>query len=277
VTIPASIEGLTFEAARAELEALGLDVAEQPGSIDSPTVPLDLVAQTEPEFGEQVEPGSSVVIRLSTGPQLLPIDLNQGMSQAEAEAVVNEHWTLGETDVRFNGDVEEGDLIDARDADDESLLEATEYGELQPITLIISAGSIPKVKGDTPEEARTALAAVELNVSDDLELASYHDTVPEGAVIGLAESDGPIRPGDSVGLNISRGPAPVAVPEIVGMSWTDAKAALEEAGLRYAFERQIDEELAATFPNSSRVTEADPEPGATARRGDIITVTLAVG
>jgi serine/threonine protein kinase/beta-lactam-binding protein with PASTA domain len=277
VTIPASIEGLTFEAARAELEALGLDVAEQPGSIDSPTVPLDLVAQTDPEFGEQVEPGSSVVIRLSTGPQLLPIDLNQGMSQAEAEAVVNEHWTLGETDVRFNGDVEEGDLIDARDADDESLLEATEYGELQPITLIISAGSIPKVKGDTPEEARTALAAVELNVSDDLELASYHDTVPEGAVIGLAESDGPIRPGDSVGLNISRGPAPVAVPEIVGMSWTDAKAALEEAGLRYAFERQIDEELAATFPNSSRVTEADPAPGATARRGDIITVTLAVG
>lgn len=277
VTIPTSIESLTFEQAKAELEALGLDVADQPGSIDSPTVAVDLVAQTEPEIGTAVEPGSSVVILLSTGPKLLAIDLNQGMSQAEAEAIVNEHWTLEETDVRFDATVPAGSLVDALDAGGASLLEATEYGELQPITLVVSAGAIPDLTGKSPDEARALLSAVDLRVSDSLQQESYHDTVPEGTVIGLVESAAPLRPGDEVGLTISRGPEPVAVPAIVGMSWTDAKAALEAAGLRYAFDRQIDEELAESFPNSSRVTASDPDPGATARRGDIVTVRLAVG
>jgi beta-lactam-binding protein with PASTA domain len=277
VTIPASIEGMTLEQATVELEALGLVVAQETGTTDSPTVLEGLVAETDPAIGEAVEPGSSIVILISTGPQLLQIDLNQGMTRAEAEAVVNEHWTLEEADVRFHAEVAKDALIDARGADDESLLEATEYGEQQPITLLISAGAIPKLGGLTPDAARETLAAVELTVSDDLELASYHDTVPEGTVIGLAESDGPVRPGDEVGLNISRGPAPVAVPPIVGMSWTEVKAALEAAGLGYAFEREIDEGLAEAFPNSSRVTRSDPEPGVMARRGDVVTVRLAVG
>jgi len=277
VTIPTSIESLTFEQAKAQLEELGLEVADQPGSIDSPTVAKDLVAQTEPELGTAVEPGSSVVILLSTGPQLLPINLDQGMSQAEAEAVVNEHWTLEETDVRFDATVAAGLLIDALGAGGVSLLEATEYGELQPITLVVSAGAIPDLTGKSVDEARTLLAAVDLTVSDALQTESYHDTVPEGTVIGLVESAAPVRPGDEVGLTISRGPEPVAVPAIVGMSWTDAKAALEAAGLRYAFDREIDEQLAESFPNSSRVTQADPEPGVMARRGDIVTVRLAVG
>jgi beta-lactam-binding protein with PASTA domain/tRNA A-37 threonylcarbamoyl transferase component Bud32 len=277
VTIPASIESLTFEEAKAQLEELGLEVADQPGSIDSPTVAKDLVAQTEPEIGTAVEPGSSVVILLSTGPKLLAINLDRGMSQAAAEAVVNEHWTLTETDVRFDATVPAGSLIDALDAGGASLLEATEYGELQPITLVVSAGAIPDLTGKSVDEARALLAAIDLRVSDDLQQESYHDSVPEGTVIGLVASGAPLRPGDDVGLTVSRGPEPVAVPAIVGMSWTDAKDALDAAGLRYAFDRQIDEELADAFPNSSRVTQADPEPGAMVRRGDIITVRLAVG
>jgi hypothetical protein len=61
------------------------------------------------------------------------------------------------------------------------------------------------------------------------------------------------------------------------MSWTDAKLALEAAGLGYEFDREIDQQLAESFPNSSRVTRADPEPGVMARRGDVVSVRLAVG
>jgi serine/threonine protein kinase/beta-lactam-binding protein with PASTA domain len=277
VTIPASIAGLSEERAREVLDDLGLEVAEQTGTVPSPTIEVGAVAQTDPELGTAVEPGSSVTLLISTGPQLLPINLDQGMPHAEAEAVVAEHWTLADTDIRFDGIVAAGQLIDALGADGASLLEATEYGELQPITLIVSAGAIPDLTGKSRDDARAALEAVDLSVSDALEQATYHDTVPEGTVIGLVESGGPVRPGDDVGLNISRGPEPVAVPAIVGMSWTDAKAALEAAGLRYEFDRQIDEELAGAFPNSSRVTQADPEPGVMVRRGDVITVRLAVG
>ncbi|HWH98673.1 MAG TPA: Stk1 family PASTA domain-containing Ser/Thr kinase, partial [Pseudolysinimonas sp.] len=248
VTIPTSIASLTFEQAKAKLEALGLKVADQPGSIDSPTVAVDLVAQTDPKMGTSVEPGSSVVLLLSTGPKLISFNLDRGMPQTQAETVVNEHWTLTETTVQFDSAVAEGQLIDALGADGASLLEATEYGEQQPVTLIISAGAIPDLVGKSPDEARTLLAAIDLTVADELRQATYHDTVPEGTVIGLVESAAPIRPGDKVGLNISRGPEPVAVPPIVGMSWTEAKAALDAAGLRYAFDRDIDESLAETFP-----------------------------
>jgi serine/threonine protein kinase/beta-lactam-binding protein with PASTA domain len=277
VTIPTTIEGLTFEEAKVELESLGLIVAEQPGSTDSPTVAVDRVAETDPELGTAVEPGSSVVILLSTGPRMIPFNLDQGMPQAEAEAIVSEHWTLEEADVQFHATVAAGQVIDALDADGGSLLEATEYGERQPVTLVVSAGALPDLVGKTRDDARAALAAIDLTVSDDLEQQSNHDTVPEGTVIGLVDTGAPVRPGEQVGLNVSSGPAPVAVPEIVGMSWTDAKAALEAAGLRYAFDREIDEGLAEAFPNSSRVTRADPEPGTIARRGDTVTVRLAVG
>jgi serine/threonine protein kinase/beta-lactam-binding protein with PASTA domain len=277
VTIPTSIAGLSEERAREVLDELGLDVAEQTGTVPSPTVEVGAVAETDPKLGTAVEPGSPVTLLISSGPQLLPINLDQGMTQAEAEAVVNEHWTLEDTDVRFDATVAEGQLIDALGAGGVSLLEATEYGEQQPITLVVSAGAIPDLTGKSVDEARTLLAAIDLSVSDGLQTESYHDTVPEGTVIGLVESAAPLRPGDEVGLTVSRGPEPVAVPAIVGMSWTDAKAALEAAGLRYAFDREIDEQLAESFPNSSRVTQADPEPGVMARRGDIVTVRLAVG
>ena len=36
----------------------------------------------------------------------------------------------------------------------------------------------------------------------------------------------------------------MAVPNIVGMSWTEAKAALDDAGLGYDFDRNLDEQIA---------------------------------
>ena len=276
VTIPASVAGMTVEEARATLTDLGLDVSEQAGTVYSPDIPAGAVADTDPAIGESVEKDSNVTLLVSQGPEPVSIAFTAGMPLADAEAMA-ERFTRLEDDVRFSADFEEGLLIDALAADGSTLLGVATYGDRQDITLVVSAGPLPDLTGKTPDEASTLLAAVDLTVSAGREQQNNHDTVPEGTVIGLVDTGAPVRPGDEVGLNISSGPAPVAVPEIVGMSWNNAKAALEAAGLSYAFDRQIDEELAASFPNSSRVTSADPEPGATARRGDTITVRLAVG
>lgn len=276
VTIPDSIAGMTVEDARATLADLGLDVAEQTGTAYSPDIPSGAVAETDPPIGESVEKDSNVTLLISQGPEPVTIAFTAGMPLADAEAMAT-RFTRLDDDVRFSADIGEGLLIDALAADGSSLLGVATYGDRQDITLVVSAGPLPDIVGKTPEEARAALAAVDLTVADGLEQQTNHDTVAEGTVIGLVDTGAPVRPGDDVGLSISSGPAPVAVPAIVGMSWTDARTALEAAGLGYAFDRQIDEELAASFPNSSRVTQADPEPGVTARRGDTITVRLAVG
>ena len=49
-----------------------------------------------------------------------------------------------------------------------------------------------------------------------------------------------LHPGDSVKLQISDGPAPVAVPNIVGMTWAKAKPMLDAAGLKYSYDHGAD-------------------------------------
>ena len=275
VTIPATVQGATVEDARAALEGLGLVVAEEPEYVSDPVVPEGDVVNTDPEAGSSVEPGSEVVLLVSSGPELLPISFTVGMPRESAEALVAEHWTLEAVDIRFNSDVEANGLIDARGLDDSSLLEVSEYGELQPITLIVSAGKVPGVKNQTVDEATATLAAVDLTVSD-LREERYDDKVPEGKVIAIVRADGPLRPGDSVGLAISRGPAPVDVPSLIGKTWNEARAALEKAALGWAFDRGVDELLATSAPNDAKVEWSDPASGTTVRRGDVIRIRLTV-
>lgn len=277
VTIPESVAGMSPEDARELLTDLGLEVAEQTGTTPSPDIPVDAVAQTEPEIGTALTRGSSVTLLISTGPQPIDIAFERGMALEAAEAIVAENFTARDTVTRFDAELASGLLLDALGADGQTLLGVAQYGEKQPITLVVSAGPVPDVAGQSVEEATATLATVDLRVDPGRQIQSYHDDVPEGAVISLAEPGATLSPGDVVGLNVSLGPEPVAVPPIVGMSWAQARDALIAAGLEFAFERGIDQEVAETFPNSSRVTRADPEPGETVLRGDTVTVRLSVG
>jgi beta-lactam-binding protein with PASTA domain/tRNA A-37 threonylcarbamoyl transferase component Bud32 len=276
VTIPEGIAGMTEQEARDALTDLGLDVSEQTGSAPSPNVPVGNVAQTDPPIGESLEKGASVMLLISTGPQLFDITLTQGMTEAAAEEVVATHWTQEETERRFDSTVEAGQLIDALDANGATLIGVAQYGDQQPITLVISAGPLPAIAGSTEADATTALAAVDLTVDPGQSQRDYHDDVPAGAVIGIVDPGGPLHPGDSVGLLISDGPEPVVVPEIVGMTWTQARQALEAAGLGWDFDREIDRQLAENFPDDATVTSSGPDPGADAHRGDVVTVRLGV-
>lgn len=275
VTVPESVKGATVEDARAILEDLGFDVAEETRTASDPVVPQGAVANTDPAIGESLERGAAITILVSSGPELFPIAFTVGMPQESAEALVAEHWTLDGVEQRFHPEVETGTLIDAIGAGDSSLLGVPEYGELQPIRLIISAGPVPAVRDLSVDEARAALAAVDLTVVDANVQENYDDEIAAGRVIGLVDT-GTLSPGDEVALNVSRGPAPVDVPAIIDLTWTEAKAALDAAGLRYEFDRGIDQGLAANFPDDARVTSASPAPGTTVLRGDTVVVRLGI-
>lgn len=277
VTIPNTIAGMTEQDARVALGDLELDVADLTEEVYSPAIPVGMVAETEPAIGESVAKGTTVTLRLSRGPEPFPIAFTAGMPRADAEQMVSEHFTPLEPDIQFHGEIAKDTLIDALADDGSSLLGVADYGDQREITLVISAGPVPAVAGETPDAATALLAAADLSVDTGREQQADSDDVPEGMVISIVDPGGVLRPGDAVGLIISKGPAPVDIPAIVGMSWTEAKAALEAAGLGYDFDRQIDRELAGSFPNSSSVTRATPAPGATVRRGDVVSVRLSVG
>jgi eukaryotic-like serine/threonine-protein kinase len=274
VTIPTAIEGMTPEAARSALTALGLDVDEQDGSIDSPDIPVGAVAQTDPAIGESVEKGSGVTILVSTGPKPIDIAFTAGMPLADAETMA-EPFTRLEDDVRFDSAITKGALIDALAADGSSLLGVAAYGEQQEITLVVSAGAVPDVANQSTDTARQLLASVELTADPAGDKQDYSDDIPAGNVIGLEPTEGPLRPNSTVVLIVSLGPAPVNVPDIVGMTWTQARDALINAGLGFKFRGAGDRILAENAPDDSVVTAVNPDEGTEVHRTDTVEVRLS--
>jgi eukaryotic-like serine/threonine-protein kinase len=268
VTIPQSIAGSTPAEAEATLVDLGFVVSDQTGTIDSPTVPKDAVAQTDPAIGEAVAKGATVQLLISTGPKPIDFTIAAGMTRADAEAAIAAApWTPTDPVIQFDKEVEKNSVIDVLGADGKtSILDTKKYGELQKLTLVVSAGKVPAVKGEDLDDALTILNGVDLHGSQGSE--QYSDSVPEGKVIKLELDEGQVlHPGDDVLVQTSRGPAPVDVPDIVNLTWADAKAKLDDLGIKYDYNPGAD-----LAPNLVTVKSTNPGAGTGIHRGDTIKV-----
>jgi eukaryotic-like serine/threonine-protein kinase len=267
--IPTSLQNMEPGAARAELEALGLTVAED-GTTSSVDVPVGLVAQTDPELGTSVPNGSTVQLLVSTGPELLQVPTLAGLTEDQARQAIDLAGFEAQESLRqFDPDVPSGTVIDALDADGTSLQGRTEYGEQQPITLVVSAGPLPDVAGLSTADATARLGEAQLSVGATRE-DEFSDTIPQGAVIRAQSVDGgPVRTGGTVDLITSRGPEPVPVPDVIGLTWAEAKPQLEAAGFRLEYNLFAD-----AAPSLFEVTGLDPDAGQTAPRGSTVRVTF---
>jgi serine/threonine-protein kinase len=269
VTIPETIRGMSPAQAEATLTGLGFDVDQTQGSIDSPTVPVGAVAETDPAIGEPVGKGEEVQLLISTGPKPIPFAIVAGMPLADAEAAIEAApWTPTDPIVQFDATQPKDTIVDVLDADGASLLaaEATVYGQEQKLTLVVSAGPVPDVVGQTLEDAKTILSAADVSGSQGSE--EYSDDIEAGMVIRIELAEGQVlKPGDSVLLTTSKGRAPVDVPNIVGWTWRDAKAKLDELGILYDYNQGAD-----LAPNLVTVKSTDPGAGTTILRGDTIKV-----
>lgn len=266
VIIPASLEDKSVAEARATLSGLGIEVDSQTGEAFSPTIEPGRVVDTSPAMGTSVVKGSEVTLLLSTGPEPLPLVDFRGMTQEQAEAAIDGTWTLADPIVRqFSGDVPNGTVIDARGKDGETLSDDKVYGELQPITLVVSAGAVPDVRNQTVEEAIATLAKVELTgtVVD----RKYSDEVERGRILAM-DIPGGVRPGGEIALVESAGPAPVTVPELIGLTREQAQAALSELGLTVSYNP-----IFTPFPGA-QVTGSDPVAGAVVAKGSNVAIYL---
>ncbi|MFZ2963934.1 MAG: PASTA domain-containing protein, partial [Rhodoglobus sp.] len=272
-TIPSSIANLTVDEARAVLEELGLTVSETVGEIDSPTVPVGLVAETDPSIGSQVPNGSEVQLLASTGPKPLPVPAFAGMTEEQARAAIEDApFTFDRTIEQFDAAVPGGVVIDALAADGTSLAGVPTYGELQKISLVVSVGSLPDLAGRSVAEATAALEAVGLAVGAIRE-EEFSDTVPQGAVIRAQAGDGsqPVRVGDTVDLITSKGVELVTVPDVVGQTWAEAKPQLLAAGFELDYNIFADVQ-----PELVTVSGLDPGAGELAPKGSTVHVSLTL-
>ena len=165
-----------------------------------------------------------------------------------------------------NGDVERGYVYEQEPS----------AGSSQPrgslVTILVSSGkrkiSVPSLVG----ESRDAAVAELTNAGLD---ADVHE-VPSDRTPGLVTAQNP-RPGTvvvegaSVRINVSQGPRPVAVPNVVGSSYDVASAQLQTAGFTVG-RVEVDSNSPA-----GQVVEQTPPGNSTATRGSPVTLSVSRG
>ena len=103
------------------------------------------------------------------------------------------------------------------------------------VTLTVSKGpervAVPSVVGKPVGQARKALIDAQLTVAPVRR--AYSESVAKGSVISAQPRPGQqVRPHSPVTLVVSKGPAPIPVPSVVGKTLADARSILSTAGFR---------------------------------------------
>ncbi|HEU4808016.1 MAG TPA: PASTA domain-containing protein, partial [Homoserinimonas sp.] len=272
VTVP-SVSGQSVEAATTALVAADLQVADAPLHAYDPEVPAGLVAGTDPAAGQAVAHDGLVKLIISDGPEPLPIpDLVGQPEDVAKDRATDGGFTLEESQYQFHPEVAEGIVIDALGVQGEetvSLPPLKTYGEQQPITLVVSLGPIPDVSNLTIEEAQQRLQGAKLNGVEGKH--AFHDTIEAGKVISAQAQTDPVREGDTVSLIISDGIEQVEVPNVIDMTWREAKPILEAAGFVLDYSKTAD-----GFPDGARVSKVKPGAGEKVDKGSTLKINFGL-
>jgi serine/threonine-protein kinase len=199
---------------------------------------------------------------VSTGPEILSVPDVIGQPEADARARLADFTVVEESAGQFSADVEEGLVIAVLDAGGAPV--GGEYAELGELMLVVSAGPVPPVEGLAVGEAQPRLESVGLKV--EFADPAFDDGVPVDSVITAEWLDDPMNPGDTVRLTVSKGPAPVEVPNVVGTTMSEAIDQLEAAGFSVAYE------LPDLFLPLATVKEQTPAAGELAARGSSVRI-----
>ncbi|MEP6690427.1 MAG: PASTA domain-containing protein [Gemmatimonadaceae bacterium] len=141
------------------------------------------------------------------------------------------------------------------------------------VVLDVSLGQrqapIPKVVGMTRAQAELTLEGAGLEIGEVLEEPSQQARGLVLATLPAAGSRVPVT--SSVDLIVSRGPAAVEVPDVIGQSYPDARNRITQLGL--AVGRITMDSSSALQPNS--VVTQNPTSGRTVSPGTPVNLTIA--
>jgi len=256
------------DAAVSQLQKLGFKTAQAPEY--STTIAAGMVSSTDPGAGVPAGRGSTVTLRVSQGPKPVTIPPLAGTTIDTAKsAITGVGAKVGTVAEQFDAKVPANTVISATRADNGADISGGgSYFEAASVNLVVSVGAIPDVAGKSVEDATATLSKVKLLTSAGPQ--SYSDTVEEGDVISAQPQHEPVRPGDTLLLETSKGPEPVTIPDVAGKTWDVAKKALTDAGFKLKYSA-----IADVAPNAFVVSKVSPAGGTQAPKGSTITVNFA--
>lgn len=245
----------------AEIEANGWSVDASDIRADD-SVPGEVLTQTPAGGTQLLEDEAVIVLLVSEGPLLREVPVVVGLTLAGAEeALATEGLLIGSVERSFDEGVDAG-LVISFSSDPDAQVETGDR-----IDLVISAGPepriVPNLTGRTQAEAEAALSELGLVA---LVAEDFSDTIAAGQVISSDPiPEVTIDRGGEVTITVSLGLPFIVVPNVAGMSASDAADALVAAGFVVSD---------TDGPPNQSVIATDPPAGESLRKGsDIIIFT----
>ncbi|GLY20651.1 Stk1 family PASTA domain-containing Ser/Thr kinase [Micromonospora sp. NBRC 101691] len=224
-TAAPALVSLTKAEAEAQVSRAGLSLTYAEPRYDA-KVPRDSVLTQDPPSADRIVRGGTITLTLSLGPDRLPVP-----------DVVGKEYELAEADLRHLGlEVVKGkarydDNLPAGVVLDTDPKAGAEVNVGAKVTVVLSRGrapiTVPNLVGKSVTDARKELQQLGLSPVE-----TYRDSDrPKDEVIGQSPADGSgVEKGTDVKLEVSKGPAPVAVPRVVDMPCPQGKQVLESQG-----------------------------------------------
>ena len=259
--------GLNLQVATDQAKDLGYIVDSSTKDRQDGTVAGQVLAQS-PAPKSPLAEGSTVQLTVSLGATLTPLPAVAGLPEAEARAqLLAAGVAVGSVTRSINEDVAKDAVISAASAPGQEQVNA--QGEIPKGTVLdlaVSDGPAPRVVpeglvGSTVDQARAALAAVQLEAAVNEE---FSETAAPGYIISSNKEPGAEVPrGYTLTLGMSKGPQPIAVPDVRNLSGSQAAAQLESQGLTVS---------GIEGPPSGLVLQTDPTPGELVPRGTAVRI-----
>ncbi|WP_309128668.1 Stk1 family PASTA domain-containing Ser/Thr kinase [Microbacterium sp.] len=277
IPVPAVV-GQTFEDASAALSAEGF--TPERAAQSSTVIDAGRVISVEPGEGERIEPESTVTLVVSTGPAEHTLEKLSGQSvDAVRSILAANNLRVDEDAEEYFSDLDDGLVINVRitpraGGDAYGCADGCDVFEDDAATIQRSLGPVPGVAGKSVDEAVRILEDARLKVADERP-EEWSDSVAKGLVIWQTserQGGGLWRPGDTITIAVSKGPQPLPIPDVKGMSIREAVDELTEAGFKVnANIEDAELPLGGKYWDIYRVRSYSPE--GTAPRGATITLT----
>lgn len=264
IVVP-DVRNKTLEEATALLKMAEFEVGEPKEEYD-PEVPKGKVISQDPKENSRAEKGTTVILTISRGKEMVEVPDIVDMTEAEAQkALKDKDFVPDPQPGKSDSKIEAGKII----SQDPEAGKMAEKGS--KVAYIPSLGAktvaVPDVVNKSEADAREILESKKLKVE---RAEDYSDSVSAGCVIAQNPKAGlDVKQGTTVTITISLGKKVenVTVPPLVGLSLGAAQTTLSNNGLLVSivYEKTTD---------SKTVVGQNPSAGTKVPKGSTVTITV---
>ena len=267
VAVP-EVVGEPFEGAQGTLSRAGFDVDRE--DVPSPADMVDRVISTDPAAGVQADEGSTVVLRVGSGPAEVEVPNLNGLTPEEARRALDEVGLALSGNPAEQRVVEDENQVGRVVASDPPAGQQVAVGTPVVITVGVAPElvNVPNVVGTNVDQARSNIEGADLQV----QIQEVDSAEPPGQVVDQDPDGGTEAEARStVTLTVSRGNQ-LQMPDLRGLTQQQAQRALSDLGwngqLTIRRVRVSDESQIGT------VVGQDVPPGSTFTPDQTITVDI---